>query len=267
MAQAKLGVPVVVENRPGGGGSVGIGQVVRAPADGYTLVFLTASPVVIRPLVADAPYDPIKDLESLGRFMINHSPVAVRADSQFKTFEEMIEYARTNPGKLRWAAGAPMGSAHLTLEAMFRSEKVQTTFVPTNGGVEAMTHLLGGQLEMVAVTDYPRYLKEGKIRLLAESGPLKLEFAPEIKTFKEMGYPLALAVYSGWAAPKGVPTEVVEVWDKTFAEIVKSQKFADAVASFNGRNFYADSATFSKEIASEIDQLKKVLDELGLAKR
>lgn len=266
MAQQKLGVPVVVENRPGGGGTVGIAQATKSAPDGYTLVFFTSSPVVIRPLVADVPFDPVADLTFLGRFMVSHSPIVVLADSPFQTFGDILDFAKENPGKLRWAAGAPLGAAHLNTEAVFRSEGLTTTFLPTAGGAEAMLNLMGGHLDFISVTDYPQPLKEGKIRLLAETGPVRVGLAPEVETFSELGYPLSLAVYSGWAAPKGVPEEVVALWDRTFAEIVESERFKEAVASYSGSVFYADSKELATAIPAEIEALRSALETLGLGK-
>ena len=109
MAKDLLGQPVIVENRPGAGGTIGIGSVATSARDGYTLVQVTGSPIVVRPHLATVSYDPRKDFTYQGRYMVTHAPLAVKADSPFKTIQDALAYAKANPGKFRWAVGAPQG--------------------------------------------------------------------------------------------------------------------------------------------------------------
>lgn len=266
IAKDMLKVPIVVENRPGGGGTVGIGQAAKQAADGYTLVQFSSSPIVIRPLVADVPFDPLKDLTYLGRYMVSHSPLIVRADSPFRTLAELLKFTQENPGKLRWAAGAPQGAAHLSTVALFRHAGVRTTFIPTGGGAEAIRQLLGGQIEAASVTDFAGPMAEGKIRLLAESSPVRLGNAPEVQTYKELGYPLSLAVYLGWAAPAGLPVSVVKTWDDTLKAVVNSTRFKDFLRAQNASPYYATSAELTRDVRQEIASLREQLQQLGMGK-
>lgn len=266
IAKEILKVPVVVENRPGGGGTVGIGQVAKMPADGYTLVQFSSSPIVIRPLVANVSFDPTRDLTYIGRYMVSHSPLMVRADSPWRTLDELLKYAAANPGKLRWAAGAPQGAAHLSTEALFRAANVKTTFVPTGGGAEAMLQLIGGQIEAASATDFAGPMAEGKVRLLAESSSVRIATAPNVPTYRELGYPLSLAVYLGFAGPAGLPPDVVKTWDDTMRKVVEHPRFKDFLKAQNASPYYADSAELTKSLQQEIAALRETLQATGMGK-
>ena len=266
IAKDILKVPIIVENRPGGGGTVGIGQVTKLPPDGYTLVQFTSSPVVIRPLVATVSFDPTKDLTYIGRYMVSHSPLVVRTESPWRSIDDLVKYAKENPGKLRWAAGAPQGAAHLSTEALFRSANVKTTFVPTGGGAEAILQLLGGQIEAASVTDFAGPMAEGKIRLLAESGPVRVVSAPAVPTYKELGHPLSLAVYIGLAGPAGLPDNVVKTWDETLKRVVEHPRFKEFLRVQNASPYYANSADLTRDIRQEIAELRSTLQQMGMTK-
>lgn len=266
IAKDMLKVAIVVENRPGAGGTVGIGQALKAAADGYTLFQFTSSPVVIRPLVADVAFDPLKDITYLGRYMVSHSPLVVRSDSRFQTLADLVAFAKENPGKLRWAAGAPQGAAHLSTDAIFRSVGARTTFVPTGGGAEAVLQVMGGQIEAASITDFAGPMAEGKIRLLAESGPVRVSTAPTVPTYKDLGYPLSLAVYIAWGGPAGLPAEVTKVWDETLPKVVASPRFQEFLKVQNATAYYAGSAELARDIAAEIASLRDTLQTLGMGR-
>ena len=267
MAKDILGQPVVVENKPGAGGTIGIGSVSTSAPDGYTLVQITASPIVVRPHVANTAYDPLKDLTYLGRYMVTNAPFAVKANSQFKTIQDVLVFAKTNPGKLRWAVGAPQGGPHLATEAMFRASEAKTTLIPVNGGGEALLALMGGSLEAVVVDDYARPLKDGEIRLLAESGPVKVVGQPSVPTYKELGYPISPTIFYGIVGPAKLPPEVIKAWEIALKKIVESEKFKEMAQRINATPHLANSADFTLQVRGDYTAMGKVLADLGMAKK
>jgi len=267
MAKDILGQPVVVENRPGAGGTIGIASVTSSAPDGYNLVQVTGSPIVVRPHIAATPYDPRKDITYLGRYMVTHAPFAVKADSPFKTIQDAITFAKDNPGRLRWAVGAPQGGPQMATEAMFRSVGARTTLVPVNGGAEALLALMGGNLEAVVVDDYARPLRDGEIRLLAESGPVKVTGSPEVPTYKELNYPLSPTIFYGVVGPAGLPAAVVQAWNGAMKKIVESSQFLEMAKKINATPFYGSSADFTAQVLADFDQMGKSLADLGVTKK
>ena len=200
-AQDILGTKIFVENRSGGSGTIGVGSVARARPDGYTLGFISNSPVIMAPNFLNVPYDPERDLTYLARFLVTPSPVMVKADSPFKSFADLLEFARSNPGKLRWSTPGINGASHIATQAVFEREGIQATFVPMQGSSEVLAGLLGGTTDMGVIADYAGPLAAGDIRLLAEMGAEPIPEAPDLPTFKGMGYPLSPTIFFGLAGP------------------------------------------------------------------
>ncbi|MCY3987951.1 MAG: tripartite tricarboxylate transporter substrate binding protein, partial [Gammaproteobacteria bacterium] len=165
-----LGVKVFVENRTGGGGTIGVGSVARAAADGYTLAFVSTSPVVMAPNFLDVPYDPLEDFTYLARFVVSVHPVLVGGESPFDSFPAVLEFARANPGRLRWSTAGINGAPHVATLAAFRQEGVEATFVPMQGSSEVLAGLLGGTIDLGVISDYSGALAAGDVRVLAEIG-------------------------------------------------------------------------------------------------
>jgi len=242
---------VVVENRPGAGGSIGIGQVARAAPDGYTIAFISTSPIVVAPHLGRLPYDPLKDLVYLGQVAINHQPIVVRADSPFRSLADILAFARANPGKLRWSAAAIRGGPHIATEAMFRAESVQTTYVPFGGGAEAMTALLAGNIEAAVIADYTQALAARQVRLIAESGPVRIASQPDVPTYRDLGYSLAPAVFIGFAGPANLPREVVARWDAMLAAAVRSPRYTELMKRLGSVVVYRDSGAFDRAVRED----------------
>lgn len=264
--KAMWNVPVVVDNKVGAGGAIGIGQVARAAPDGYTLVFVSTSPITVAPHLAKQPYDPIKDFTYIGRMGVSYQPMMVRADSPFKTMRDVVTYARANPGRFRWTAAAQRGGPQLATEALFKAEGVQTTYVPFQGDPQSMAAVLGGQIEAAVMATYAEQLKAGTIRLLAESGPAKIDGLPNVPSYRDLGYKLAPVVFIGLAAPAGVSAEVISKWDDALGKIMTSKGYMDLGARLNTKVSYANSRTFTQQVRDDYEALGAVIKDLELKK-
>ncbi|MER3356497.1 MAG: tripartite tricarboxylate transporter substrate binding protein, partial [Hoeflea sp. D1-CHI-28] len=183
-------VPVTLDFRPGAGGTIATDQVARAGADGSVLSLFSVSPLMVAPHLQKVPYDPLTDLTYVASYAGISIPFFVRSDSPFKTWDDLLDHARKNPGGLRWATAAPRGLPHIATEAAFRQEGVSATFVPFGGEADAVTALLGGHIEAVAASGYAPHLEAGSIRLLIETGPEPIADQPGLPTYRERGYPL-----------------------------------------------------------------------------
>jgi len=260
-----MGVNFVVENREGGGAFIGINSCANAEPDGYTICFISTSPITVRPHVIEAPYDPMTDLTYLGQFMLSKQPVIARADGKFTSLEDVITFAKENPRQLRWSAAVPRGGPHLATEAMLRAEGATATFLPSKGGAVELANLLSGTIDMAVISDYGPALDNGEIVILAETSPGRNPQAPDAPTLKELGYPLELASFFALAAPAGLPDEVIAKWDGTLKEITDSEEFATLMDRIKAEGAYLNSADFTARVRSDFDDMKAATEEYGLA--
>lgn len=184
-----VGQPVIVDNRPGAGGNIGAGAVVKAPADGYTLLFTaggaTQNPALYRKLV----YDPIKDLTPVAVLGFGPHIFVVNAKLPFKSIKDVVDYARKNPGKLNAAAGG--ATTRLESEMFQLQNKVKVEIIPYKGTGEASTAVLTGEADFVIMDTSPviGHIKAGKLRGIAMIGDERHPALPDIPTAKEQGYP------------------------------------------------------------------------------
>ncbi len=265
-AQDILGVKVFVENRSGGSGTIGVGSVARASNDGYTLGFVSNSPVIMAPNFLNVPYDPETDLTYLARFVVTHNPVMVPADSPFQNFADLLTFGKANPGKLRWSTAGINGASHIATQAVFEAEDVEAAFVPMTGSSEVFAGLLGGTTDIGVISDYAGPLAAGDIRLLAEMGSEPIAEFPELPTFKSMGYPLSPTIFFGLAGPAQLPADVIAKWDETMKMITASEDFEKIVAQMNGRVAYSNHAQFQSATLADITAMRATLIELGIKK-
>ncbi|MCG8360213.1 MAG: tripartite tricarboxylate transporter substrate binding protein [Kiloniellales bacterium] len=261
-----LGVKFIVENRAGGGAFIGINSCANADPDGYTICFISTSPITVRPHVIDAPYDPMKDLTYVGQFLLSKQPIIARNDGKFTNLEDVIAYAKEKPGQLRWSAAVPRGGPHLATEAMFRAEGAVTTFLPSKGGAVELANLLSGTIDLAVISDYGPALDNGEIVILGETSPGRNPQAPDAPTLSELGYPLELASFFGIAAPAGLPEEVIAVWDDTLKQITESEEFTTLMERIKTKGAYLSSADFTAQVRADYEAMGKATQKFGLAK-
>lgn len=207
----------------------------------------------------EMPYKPMEDLTYLGQFVSSPMPVILRSDSQWKSFEDMMTFAKSNPGKLRWSTAGQKGGPHMAMLAAFKQEGASTTYVPFKGGAKALAALLGKTIDMAVISDFAAPLSAGTIKIIAESTPNRNPSAPEQKTLSELGYPLSPAIFFGLAGPSGLSKDVVDKWDSTLGQIMKSSKFIDLLKKLKATPKYANSADFTKSVTADYSAAGKVL--------
>ncbi|HKX94508.1 MAG TPA: tripartite tricarboxylate transporter substrate binding protein [Methylibium sp.] len=233
--QEKFGQTFVVDNKPGATGTIGAGQVKRAPADGYTLLVSSLGPFVIAPhLIKPMPYEALKDFDLLTVAVQAPNVLVVPAASPPKTVAEVIAAAKKDPGKITYASSGNGSSDHLTIELFWLQTGTSGVHVPYKGGAPAIQDLLGGQVEasFQNVNAVIQHIASGKLRAIAVTGDKRSAVLPNVPTLAESGVK-GVDVYS-WqavAAPKGLPADVKT---KLHAALVAAlndgavkQKFAD----------------------------------------
>ncbi|WP_431510094.1 Bug family tripartite tricarboxylate transporter substrate binding protein [Variovorax sp. DAIF25] len=217
----KLGQPVVVDNRPGAGGSIGVEAASRQAPDGYTLIYGTQGTQAANlALYKNIRYDPVKDFVPVHAMSETPLILVINPNRPFKTVPELIAYAKANPGKLNFGSAGPGTGTHLTAELFQVATGIKMTHVPYKGSSPALTDLMAGNLDLMF--DYPvvvmPFVQAGKLKPLAMTGRARLSVMPEVPTVGELGFPRAES--SAWSA--------VFVPAKTPPEVVK--KLGDAIA-------------------------------------
>jgi tripartite-type tricarboxylate transporter receptor subunit TctC len=206
---------IIVENRAGGGSSIGLNYVAQSPADGYMLLVGSTSTLVLREGGGNRAYDALKDITSVAIVATTSTSIAVNpAVVPVKTVKELIDYVQANPGKLSYGSGGVGAITHITPELFKQRAGLDILHVPYRGVAPAMNDLLGGQIGIVfpnITSQVVELHRSGKIRVLAVNAPARLEAAPEIPTASEEGLPNFVSqIFFGIFAPAGTPKPVLE---------------------------------------------------------
>ncbi len=224
-----LGQPVLVENRPGWAGNIGVEMVAKSAPDGYVLLHSSGTSLTINPHLYKLNIDVAKDLEPVAPTMRTSIILVVRQDSPARNLAELIALVRANPGKLNFGSAGAGSGMHIATELMLRDAKIQATHVPYKGSAEAITALLGGQLDFtfdpgVAVP----HIKANRLRLLAVARPTRSAFFPDTPTMAEAGTDVDMDSLFGFYSRAGTPREIVTRLNR---EIVRIMQTAEAAAT------------------------------------
>jgi tripartite-type tricarboxylate transporter receptor subunit TctC len=264
-----LGVPIIVENRAGAGGSVGAQYVARAKPDGYTLVVSSQSSHLANPLTQPKiGYDPIKDFENIAILGRQPNALVVHNSVPFKTFKEFIDYARKNPGKLNYGSGGVGSRGQLNVEMLKVSTGVFTTHIPYRGGTPLITGVLGNEVQFILdnlVIMLP-HIQAGKVRALAVAADQRLPQLPDVPTLAEVGYPqLNLTSWTGLAAPGGTPEAIVQALHKAVRQVATSPAM---LANLKDRGVIAPEemtpAAFEKMMSERLVKFGDVVRKAGI---
>ena len=263
----KWKVTAVVDNKPGAGATIAMAQVARAKPDGYTVALATTSPLAVAPYFQPVQYQTDKDFTFLFQYLVSAQPLFVRSESQFKTAQELVAWAKANPGKLNWSTASTNGGPHIATEAAFRALGIQAQYVPYKGGADAILALLSGQIDALVAAEFPPYAASGKIRLLAESGMARIAAYPDVPTYKQLGWPVGVPVFYGLVAPAGVPAPVVAKWDALGKEMMTAPGYADLIAKLVSSASYQDSKAFTETVVGSYREMGELVPKLGLKRQ
>jgi tripartite-type tricarboxylate transporter receptor subunit TctC len=262
----RLDQPFIVENRPGGGGNIAIEAVVKAPADGYTLLLVTIQSAVNATLYEKLNYNFIRDIAPVVSISRQTLALAVTPSFPAKTVSEFIAYAKANPGKLSMASPGNGSTNHVAGELFKMMAGVDMVHVPYRGGAPALTDLIGGQVQVMFadLTSSMEYVRTGKLRALAVSTASRSDALPDIPPLADFlpGYEA-----SGWfgiGAPKNTPAEFVEKLNKEINAGLADPKLKARVAELGASVFPGSPTDFGKLIADETEKWAKVVKFAGL---
>jgi tripartite-type tricarboxylate transporter receptor subunit TctC len=264
-AETALGQPVIIENKPGAGGVIGIDAVAKSPADGYTIGLAAAGALTITPHLQQMPFDPLKDLTPITR--VAESPFILAAAPSFaaKSLREVIEKAKAGP--LAIGHGGNGTAMHLTAEMFNAMAGVKTEMVPYRGTAPVVTDLIGGHVPLGIVDPPPSLaaLRGGQIKAIAVSGGQRFAMLPDVPTFEEAGLPGFRA--TGWfgiVAPAGCPAEVVEKLHAAFAGALRDPEVASNVRGTGMEPTPMTAAEFADYIRAESQKWGETVSRAGL---
>lgn len=263
-AGKRLGQTVIVDNRAGAGGAVAMNALARAKPDGYVLGLGASSPLTVLPHTQSTPYNTKDDFTYISQYATVAGPLAVKADSPFNTFADIVAFAKANPKKLRWSGAAPRGMRHITVESAFRKAGVETTYVPYQGGAQTLLALEGGEIDAMAIAEFAGAYKSGQIKLIVRTDPTPIAGAPNLPTLQDLGYSLSPEVFYGLIGPAKLPPEVTAKWDGLMKEIVTSKEFVELSDRLSLAPSYADSRTFGSRVAADYEGIGAALKQLDL---
>ncbi|SPA57091.1 Bug family tripartite tricarboxylate transporter substrate binding protein [Cupriavidus taiwanensis] len=266
----QTGQSFVVENKPGASGTIGTTLVVKAPADGYTLLANDNSYTTLPYVFKKLNWDHQTALVPIAPFAFSPVVVGVKADSRFKDLESLIRHAKAHPGEVTFGSGGPGSSPHFSAEAFQQAAGIKLMHVPYKGAGDAMVGLLGGSVDLLVVST-PTALapvKGNQMRLLAISGKRRLDVFPEVPTFAEAGLPtFSLFNWSGLAAPKGTPAEVIARLQAEVQKALQSPDMKQFLAQMGSQPGSLDSSAFAQLIQRETEQWAAVAQKANIEKQ
>jgi tripartite-type tricarboxylate transporter receptor subunit TctC len=267
-ASKHLGQPVVIDNKPGGSATLGPATMAStAKPDGYTIAQL-AIPVYRVPYMQKATFDPVTDFTYvilLGGYSLG---AVVMADSEFKTWKDVVDFAKANPGKFTYATVGPATTNAIAMELMARQSGVQFTHVPTKGGGESIAAVLGGHVKMMVESPvWAPLVASGQFRLLMMLGGERSKKWPEVPILKELGYTYEFDSPFGLAGPKGMDPAIVKKLHDAFKLAYDDPKVIELYQKFDFTRRYMGPEEYASFVPKLAANEKAALEKLGLAKK
>jgi tripartite-type tricarboxylate transporter receptor subunit TctC len=260
--------PVVVVNRTGAGGAVGMAAAAKSAPDGYTILMALSSisifPVSDR-IQGKAPAYEMKDLAPIALITADPTVLVVSADSPWKNLKEFVASAKAYPGQINYSSSGVYGTLHVAMEIFANAAGIKLFHVPYQGGGPALTALLGGQVHALASGPAPAaaQMKGGKVRALASWSTERLPLLPDVPTFKELGYDAEFYIWSGVFAPAATPAPVLDRLRAAVREAATSPEFKSAMDKVQTPVSYLDAPAFRSYWEKDAARLKIALEKIG----
>ena len=265
-AGKQLGQPVIIENKPGAGGTLPAQALQTVQPDGYTLAQMPLG-VFRLPYTTKINWDPVKDISYVINVTGYAFGIVVPADSPFKNWADFVAYAKANPGKLTYGSTGTMTSPHLTTELIAQKAGIELQHVPYKGSADLMLATISGQLMAAAdSTGFAQQVAAGKLRVLNTWGEKRLDKFPDAPTLKELGYDMVQNSPFGIGAPRGTPPEVVAKIHDAFKKAMEEPSYVAALAKYDMLPNYMSSADYTRFAQDTFGREKALIEKLGLAK-
>jgi tripartite-type tricarboxylate transporter receptor subunit TctC len=263
-----LGQPVVIENRGGAGGGIGMAHAAKAAPDGYTILMALSSysvlPTADTVLGRQQMYA-FNSLRPIARITGDPTVLAVRADAPWKTVKDFVEDARKRPGAINFGSSGNYGTMHVPMEILKQVANVRMTHIPYTGAGPAIVALLGGQVDALSTgpATVLQHVKAGKVRVLGHWGNSRLESMPEVPSLKQSGYDAEYAQWSGLFVPAGTPEPVVQRLRAAARAAAHDPKVKEVIMGAGSPILYQDTPEFEKYVESDVQRMTDVVKRIG----
>lgn len=261
---------IVIENKTGAGGSIGVMAVKDAAPDGYTLVEVSSSTHVLNPhTTASIPYDPVKDFQPIAMLVKVPTILTVPASSPANSLADLLELARKKPGGLNYGSAGVGSAPHITGALLEKSSKIPMTHIPYRGMAGAMTDLLGGRLDFVysSIPSIGGNLADGKVKLLAIAGKTRIKDLPQIPSMAELGHPeVDVDLWFGLVAPLGTDTATIRTLNGIFVKATNAPELAERFKQLGVEIATGTPAEFKQALESDNARLGPFVKELTARK-
>jgi len=263
----RLGQNIVVDNRAGAAGQLGLGLAARAAPDGYTLVGGQGGNLAVQPhTYRKLPYDPLKDFAPVALSTTNYLALVVNPNAPFRSVRDLIAYGKTNPGKLSFASNGEGGFPHMAIEMLRVQAGFDYLHIPYKGGVQIMTEIMAGRVDatILGIGATTPFIRSGRVRLLAVTSPARAELFPDVPTIAEALPGYDSRGWFGYLAPAGTPAKIVALLNK---EINRAMMMPDVRDKLNaiGLTVVAESPeSFAQTLRSDHEKYGKLIRTIGL---
>jgi len=264
----ELKQPIVVENRAGAGGALGIGIASRAPADGYT-VLMSLSSISILPeadkLLGRKPAYQLSQFRPIARFTADPTVLVVRADAPWKTLAEFLADAKRNPGKYNYGSSGNYGTMHVPMEMLKAEAGFRMTHIPYTGAGPAVVALLAGQVDAIASgpSTVAQQIQAGKLRALAHWGEQPLAALPDVPSLKQLGHPVRFAQWSALFVPASTPEDVIRKLRAVAAKVAADPNVRQVIARAGSPIEYLDAPEFQAYWDADAAEMTKAVRAVG----
>jgi tripartite-type tricarboxylate transporter receptor subunit TctC len=260
--------PVVIENKPGAGGGIGMAHAAKAKPDGYTVLMSLASLTVLPEadkIFGRTPSYQIDQLKPIARFTADPTVFVVRAEAPWKTLADFIADARANPGKFTYGSSGNYGTMHVPMEMFAGTAGVKLTHVPYTGAGPALVGLLGGQVDALATgpASIVQQIKGGRVRALAQWGNERLFALPDVPSLKETGNNVEYAQWSGLFVPSGTPDAVVQRLREAARAAANDERVKQVLLSAGSPVQYLDTPEFQKYVDADAAKMADMVKRIG----
>jgi tripartite-type tricarboxylate transporter receptor subunit TctC len=264
----ELGQPVVIENKGGAGGGIGMGLAAKAKPDGYTILMALSSLTVLPEadvILGRSPMFLLNDLRPVARYTADPTVLAVRADAPWKSVQEFVDDARKRPGAINYGSSGNYGTMHVPMEILTQTTGTKLTHVPFTGAGPAVVALLGGQIDAVSTgpATVLQHVKAGKLRVLGHWGNGKLASMPDVSSLKDAGFNAEYAQWSGLFIPSATPEPIAQRIRAAARAAAQDAKVKEIILGAGSPVQFQDSPDFEKYVQADAKRMVDVVKKIG----